>query len=447
MAPISDLLSQRAIRSFTLGEGADYFWEVKKLPQYDAGKRPDGFIDLSGSVNNLMHDWMQEYVDEAIRGMDAHSLLNYGPLHGSKDVQHGAANVYNKFFSLKFSIEATNVFATNGVSSAIDMLVWVLADPGDTILIPVPTFFMLDFDLAVRNGIKVVKVITDHLEDPFGPGSAEEFAEAITMAADGIHDSRVRAVFLCNPQNPQGRCYSKQTLRALAEMCRQRGLQLVVDEIYGLSHFGGELEPFTSILGATDQRSDKHVHSLWGLSKDFGMGGLRLGFIVSRNETLRKALARISWFTWPTSFSDSFASRLLQDESAFENYVRTYQSRLAHAYEKVSEALLQHQISFQPATAGLFIYIDLRRWINQFEGADEPELQLWKYLVDSGVGVNPGKFAGSTEAGFFRLVFTKDVEATLLAIMRIGAALKKLDANARKKRDHPLQRVRSGTSA
>ncbi|KAF0315160.1 hypothetical protein GQ607_017600 [Colletotrichum asianum] len=187
-----------------------------------------------------------------------------------------------------------NVFATNGVSSAIDMLAWVLADPGDTILISVPTFFMLDFDLAVRNGIKVVKVATDHLEDPFGPGSAEEFAEAIAMAADGIQGSRVRAVFLCNPQNPQGRCYSKQTLRALVETCRQRGLQLVVDEIYGLSHFEGELEPFTSVLGATGQRSESHVHSLWGLSKDFGMGGLRLGFIVSRNETLREALARIS---------------------------------------------------------------------------------------------------------------------------------------------------------
>ncbi|KAI8295024.1 hypothetical protein K4K59_004845 [Colletotrichum sp. SAR11_240] len=392
MTPISDVLSQRAIKSFTLGEGADYFWKVKRLPQYDAEKRPDGFIDLSGSVNNLMHDWTKEYADDAIRGMDAQSLLNYGPLHGSQDVRHGVANVYNKFFSPKFPIDATNVFASNGVSSAIDMLAWVLADPGDTILIPVPTFFMLDFDLAVRNGIKVVKVATDHLEDPFGPGSAKEFAKAIAMAADGIHDSR-----------------------------------LVVDEIYGLSHFGGELEPFTSVLGATDQRSESHVHSLWGLSKDFGMGGLRLGFIVSRNETLREALARIS-----------FAARLLRDEAAFEKYVRTYQSRLAQAYEKVSEALLQHQIPFQPATAGLFICIDLRRWINQFEGADDPELQLWKHLVDSGVGVNPGKFAGSTEAGFFRLVFTKDVEATLIAIIRIGAALKKLDANARKKRDHPF---------
>ncbi|KAI8259041.1 hypothetical protein K4K58_002891 [Colletotrichum sp. SAR11_239] len=226
--------------------------------------------------------------------MDAHSLLNYGSLHGSKDVRHGVANVYNKFFSPKFPIDATNVFATNGVSSAIDMLAWVLADPGDTILIPVPTFFMLDFDLAVRNGIKVVKVATDHLEDPFEPGSAEEFAGAIATAADGIHGSWVRAVFLCNPQNPQGRCYSEQTLRALVEMCRQRGLQLVVDEIYGLSHFGSEREAFISVLGATDEGSDNHVHSLWGLSKDLGMGGLRLGFIVSRNGTLREALARIS---------------------------------------------------------------------------------------------------------------------------------------------------------
>ncbi|KAK2735108.1 ACC synthase [Colletotrichum kahawae] len=391
MTPISDTLSQRAIKSFTLGEGADYFWEVKKLPQYDAEKRPDGFIDLSGSVNNLMHDWTKEYADEAIHRMDAHSLLNYGPLHGSREVRHGVANVYNIFFSPKSPIDAANVFATNGVSSAIDMLAWVLADPGDTILIPVPTFFMLDFDLAVRNGTKVVKVTTDHLRDTFGPDSAKAFVEAIATAADGIHDSRVRAIFLCNPQNPQGRCYSKQTLHALVEMCRQRGLQLVVDEIYGLSHFGGEVEPFNSVLGATDQKSDSHVHSLWGLSKDLGMGGLRLGFIISRNKTLREALARISWFTWPTSFSDSFASRLLSDEAAFENYVHTYQRRLAQAYERVSGALIRHQIPFQPATAGLFIYIDLRRWTDQFEGAGDPELQLWKYLVDSGVGVNPGK--------------------------------------------------------
>ncbi|KAH9228042.1 hypothetical protein K456DRAFT_1847547 [Colletotrichum gloeosporioides 23] len=397
MAPISDVLSQRAIKSFTLGEGADYFWEVKKLPQYDAESRPDGFINLSGSVNNLMRDWTKEYADEAIRGMDAHFLLNYGSLHGSKDVRYGVANVYNKFFSPKFPIDATNIFATNGVSSAIDMLAWVLADPGDTILIPVPTFFMLEFDLAVRNGIKVVKVAIDHLEDPFGLGSVKEFAEAIAKAADGIHDSRVRAVFLCNPQNSQGRCYSKQALHALVEMCRPRGLQLVVDEIYGLSHFGGELEPFTSVLGGTNQRENSHVHSLWGLSKDLGMGGLRLGFIVSRNGTLREALARISWFTWPTSFSDSFAARLLQDEAAFENYVRTYQSRLAQAYEKVSEALLQHQIPFQPATAGLFICIDLRSWICQFEGAGDPELQLWKHLVDAGVGVNPGKVSHRVE--------------------------------------------------
>ncbi|KAH0439394.1 hypothetical protein CcaCcLH18_02871 [Colletotrichum camelliae] len=243
MTSISDTLSQRAIKSFTLGEGADYFWEVKKLPQYDAEKRPDGFIDLSGSVNNLMHDWTKEYADEAIHRMDAHSLLNYGPLHGSREVRHGVANVYNIFFSPKSPIDAANVFATNGVSSVIDMLAWVLADPGDTILIPVPTFFMLDFDLAVRNGTKVVKVTTDHLRDNFGPDSAKAFVEAIATAADGIHDSR-------------------QTLHALVEMCRQRGLQLVVDEIYGLSHFGGEVEPFNSVLGATDQKSDSHVHSL-----------------------------------------------------------------------------------------------------------------------------------------------------------------------------------------
>jgi aspartate/methionine/tyrosine aminotransferase len=112
---------------------------------------------------------------------------------------------------------------------------------------------------------------------------------------------KVKAVLICNPSNPVGRFYSREALVEIARFCGERGLHLVSDEIFAMSCFDSEeeggLDTFTSVLSIPDDVEKnvkkENIHALYGASKDFGMGGLRLGFLVSRNGVLKETCRKI----------------------------------------------------------------------------------------------------------------------------------------------------------
>jgi aspartate/methionine/tyrosine aminotransferase len=188
------------------------------------------------------------------------------------------------------------VIATSGVSSLLDIIAFNICDPGEGILIAVPCFSLYEHHLCSRAGISLIPVPvsfprTPHFTDTF----KSEYEEA---AKKGV---KVKAVLICNPSNPVGRFYSNQALKEIAEFCGERGLHLVSDEIFAMSCFDNEeeggLDTFTSVLSIPDDVEKnvrkENIHALYGASKDFGMGGLRLGFLVSRNEVLKETCRKI----------------------------------------------------------------------------------------------------------------------------------------------------------
>lgn len=77
------------------------------------------------------------------------------------------AQFFNEWFSPCVPVEASNTLATNGVSSLIDMIAFNICDPGQGILMPVPTYSMFQGDLHDRSGVTVVPVRMSHPEDQF----------------------------------------------------------------------------------------------------------------------------------------------------------------------------------------------------------------------------------------------------------------------------------------
>lgn len=211
------------------------------------------------------------------------------------------AAFFNHFFNPSSPVEPAQIVATNGVTSMIDLVAWTLCDPSDAVLYLAPTFYMLDYDLASRNGIVGVPVSTTMLDNPFG-GDYEDIRKLIEVLQKSADSTAAkgfppRILFLCNPANPQGRCYSAKALAALAGFCARRRMHLVVDEIYALSHFGDE--PFSSVLAIEDDEEagvdvKQMVHGIYGLSKDFDMGGVRMGFLISRNTAFVDAIKRVT---------------------------------------------------------------------------------------------------------------------------------------------------------
>ncbi|KAH8665547.1 pyridoxal phosphate-dependent transferase [Ilyonectria robusta] len=418
--------SGRALETYKHGKAWDLMNQAKQYPAYDQKTCPGGFINLSGALNILMRDWLKDYCDQNMENIRISQVLSYGSISGGPQLQSAMAAFFNHFFHPSTPVELAQIVATNGVTSMIDLVAWTLCDPGDSVLYLAPTFYMLDYDLASRNGIVGVPVSTTMLDNPFG-GDDEDIQKGFPP----------RILFLCNPANPQGRCYSAKALEALARFCARRRMHLVVDEIYALSHFGDE--PFSSVQAIEDDEEagvdvKQMVHGIYGLSKDFDMGGVRMGFLISRNTAFVDAIKRVTWFTWITAFSEAFVTNFFSQLNLVQEYVSIYQSRLGEAYSRTHEALVKNDIPFQPATSGLFVVVDLSPWMRYFDGpdkADNPaetrEVQLCNWLLEGGVFLNPGQFAFSDKPGQFRLVFTEvPIETVVLAVERIRLSLDKL---------------------
>jgi 1-aminocyclopropane-1-carboxylate synthase len=107
---------------------------------------------------------------------------------------------------------------------------------------------------------------------------------------------------LCNPHNPLGRCYPKDTIVALMKFCQHHKIHLLCDEIYAISVYDTPEDPaavkFTSVLSfdSLPYISTDYLHVIYGMSKDEAAGGLRLGCLYTQNTELMDAMSAISPF-------------------------------------------------------------------------------------------------------------------------------------------------------
>ena len=106
--------------------------------------------------------------------------------------------------------------------------------------------------------------------DQFGLDGVAVYEEAILQATkDGI---KIRALVICNPHNPLGKCYPLETLKGFFKLCAKHNIHIISDEVYGCSVFpvqSTDAVPFTSMLSIdpTGILRNDQLHVLYGLSK------------------------------------------------------------------------------------------------------------------------------------------------------------------------------------
>ncbi|KAH6991341.1 pyridoxal phosphate-dependent transferase [Ilyonectria sp. MPI-CAGE-AT-0026] len=403
-------------------------------------KHPDGLVDISGSSNEGMRDYLEEYCAKYRENLPLSQVLEYGSVAGPEKLNVAMANFFNEWFNPCVPVEASNTMATNGVSSLLDMIAFNICDPGEGILMPVPTYFMFQRDLHDRSGVTVVPVRMSHPEDQF----RAEFRFQVVKDLEKTYGDasrkgvKVKAVLLCNPSNPLGRYYSRETLIEIARFCGRHDLHLVADEIYALSGFpsmSNSLPTFTSVLSIPDDEKNRvvkeNIHSLYGVSKDWAMGGLRLGFLVTRNVGLWNACRRVALFTWVTHFSTQMWTDFIQDNKNVQDYVRINRERLEKKYRAVTTLMGENGVPFLEANGALFIWIDLSRWLKYFPSdsseSETRETKLCRYFIQHGVFLSMGQLYMAPSPGHFRFVYTSPGNEADIAVRRIGAACRKLE--------------------
>lgn len=253
----------------------------------------------------------------------------------------------------------------------------------------------------------------------------------------------IKAVILCNPHNPLGRCYPPDVILAYCQFCEAHNLHLLSDEIFALSVFPSDdvsqPEPFVSAL-SFDLRAlginSSRVHVLYGMSKDFNANGFRAAVLISQsNPVLIRSLTVTAMFMTVSSPADALWSNLLTDESYLPIFLRKNQLKLREAYEYMTSWLKLHDLPYIPSSAGHFLMVDMRPVLSDVtqygrvltitptQTMRERELALSAYLLEHKVAVIPGAACHFVEGGWFRLSFSIRRDFVDIAFARIGKAL------------------------
>jgi len=217
----------------------------------------------------------------AIRNLNR-TVIEYSNSEGYASYREGLAKYYK---SVGIELNPSDVMVTTGGSEALIFGFMTCMDPGDEIIIPEP-FYANYNGFATMAGL-TVKPITARIEDGFALPPISEFEKQIT--------DRTRAILICNPGNPTGTLYSRESLEALAAIVKKYDLFLFADEVYREFCYDGA-KPFSAMnLHGIEQ----NVVMVDSVSKRYSMCGARVGALVSRNaelmtNALKFAQARLS---------------------------------------------------------------------------------------------------------------------------------------------------------
>ncbi|MEI7599602.1 MAG: aminotransferase [Aestuariivirga sp.] len=202
----------------------------------------------------------EELDDEVARLAHEPGISLYTDIYGIHELRSAIAEHFSADYRGK--VAAENVCVTAGCNQAFAAAIMAIAKAGDNVIVPVPYFFNHTMWLGML-GIE--------------PRYVQGIGEPDPAEAAKLIDDRTRAIVLCSPNNPTGSIYSSETIRALFELARARGIALVIDETY--KDFRDGDAPAHPIF-AIDGWEDTFIH-LYSFSKAFAMTGYRVGAITA----------------------------------------------------------------------------------------------------------------------------------------------------------------------
>ena len=209
---------------------------------------------------------------EAVRNLKMRNV-SYSNSAGLIELREGLVNRYYK--GIGIDIDVSEIIVTVAGSEGVNMALEITCNEGDEVIVLEP-FYTNYNTFAYMNGISLKAIPTD-IRKGFQVPDISEFEKAIT--------DRTKAILICNPGNPTGTLYSKESMLALGDAARRHDLFLISDEVY--REFCYTDEPHFSAMNIPDL--GQNVILVDSVSKRYNLCGARIGCIVSHNKDVMTA--------------------------------------------------------------------------------------------------------------------------------------------------------------
>lgn len=295
-----------------------------------------------------------------------------------------------------------------GIVKGIGFVINRFCKPGDKIVIQPPVYH--PFKRLIEGNDCVV------LNNPL-----LRYEESYEMDVDGLEEiirrEHPRMMILCNPHNPIGIQWSRETLERVADICAEEGVIVVSDEIHGDLMLGGK--PHIPYLSVSENARRTGI-MLGAPSKTFNVPGLVSSWCVIKDEAMRK-----SFFEWmennefnaPTCFATigTIAAYNHGEEWLGEalEYIQDNIDYVTEELRRISDG----RIKVYRPQASFLIWLDCRGL-----GLNHEQLMHF-FIKDAKLALNDGAMFGTEGEGFMRMNVATPRSVIDESLSRIGHAL------------------------
>ena len=317
--------------------------------------------------------------------------LRYTQTNGSVPLREAIATFYP-------GATSDHVQVTNGGAEANYVTTWNLVEPGDEVVMMVPNFMQVS-GLARAFGAVVKE----------WPLVSDGGWRIDTDALERLMTPRTKLIVICNPNNPTGARFEAGDLDRIAAIADRHGSWILSDEIYRGAERDGRETP--TMWGRSDR-----VLVTSGLSKAYGLPGLRIGWIAGPPVRIASIWSYHDYTTIaPGALNDALARHALEPARRERLLART-RGILNRNYPIIAEWLDARRglFSYTPPDAGAIVYTRYHRAINSTE-------LITRLRLEKSVLVVPGDHFGMDH--YLRLGFGDDPAHLLAGLDRLAAGM------------------------
>jgi len=320
---------------------------------------------------------------------------------GMLELRREIANYLRRRFDLEYDY-TNQILVTVGGSEAIDLAIRVLVNPGDEVIIPVPSFVCYGPLTEMAGGVPVYVELTAENGFRLTP---EQLKAAITP--------RTKALVLPFPSNPTGGIMERRDLEAIAQVLKDNDIMVISDEIYAELTYG---QRHVSPANLT-QLYDRTV-VVNGFSKSHAMTGWRMGYVCAPQPVIA-AMTKLHQFgimSAPTTSQYAAIEAMRNGDRDIEHMREEYDSRRRYLVENLNRIGLD---CFEPKGA-FYVFPCIRS-----SGLSSDEF-CERFLREEKVAVIPGTAFGPGGEGYVRACYASSMRDLTESISRLDNFLQNL---------------------
>jgi len=372
------------------------FARINKM-MYEKRRAGDDVIDLGmGNPSDPPEPLVIEKLAEAARDPKNHG---YSQALGLASLRREGASKYFKHYGVRVDPESEAIVCL-GSKDGFSHMCLALMGPGDTAIVPAPSYPAHVYAVALAAGNEILLDVTD----------PEKYLSNVAFTCEHLYP-KPKLLLVNFPHNPSATTIEPEFFVDVVKLAKKNGLLVISDFAYADVAFDGYKPPsFLATPGAKDLGVEFST-----MSKGYNMAGWRVGFCVGNSEMVRALSTIKTYYDYGmfTPIQIAAIMALRHTDAAVERQAEIYEKRrnvLCDGLERLGWPITRPR-------ATMFVWAKMpEEWAAKMSSFDF----AMKLLEEGDVAVSPGGGFGPAGEGYLRMSLVENEERLRQAVRQIG---------------------------